>query len=416
MPATPSVQSPGQPSVRPPAGILNRMRGSISRVRIEGVVSRATGIFGFAFALQSLPSVIDSGTYLKPAWALALPIVLFGCLLAVVVTSIVGRGVAIATGVMALVFVLALVLWPAAVLYPDAVAGTQPWLWYLMVIGMSCAAVSFSVWLAAFYIGILPFIYAVVRTLPSGGEASVALASLDAFYVFILGAFALILVTSLRQAADRVDRAQGAAMLRYSVAVKQDALETERVHVDALVHDRVLTTLLTAARSSTAMERDLVVTMAEGALDALRSSGDGGNPGFEVELADLADRLSDAARVLSSSIGFARETVPQRAIPGDVAEAVFSAAVQAMVNSLQHAGVQAGAGEPLRIVSLHAMHGRGFTVQVSDTGVGFDPGTVPQERLGLRVSICERVAAVGGVVHVQSVPEAGTSIMIVWPA
>ena len=54
-------------------------------------------------------------------------------------------------------------------------------------------------------------------------------------------------------------------------------------------------------------------------------------------------------------------------------------------------------------------------MQVSDTGVGFDPAAVPQERLGLRVSIRERVATVGGAVQVQSVPGGGASIVIVWP-
>jgi signal transduction histidine kinase len=177
------------------------------------------------------------------------------------------------------------------------------------------------------------------------------------------------------------------------------------------------------------MERDLVVGMARDALDALHSADATVEPGFEVELSELAGRLEAAAQVLSSGIGYAQQTIPDRTVPGDVAEAVFSAAVQAMVNSLQHgsptapdasaragrAGSAASRAEPVRTVSVHAHRETGFTVQIADTGVGFDPSAVPQERLGLRVSIRERVAQVGGAVQVQSVPGGGTSIVIVWP-
>ena len=394
------------------------MRGSISRSRIETVASRVTGIFGFVFALQSLPAVIAAQSYVAPAWAVALPVVVFTGILAVVVTSIIGRGVAVAAGVTAGVFVLSLVLWPAAVLRPNEVAPSEPWLWYIMVVAMACAVVSFNMWLAGFYIVAVSLIYAVLRALPSGGEAGAGLAALDALYAFILGAVNLVLVTTLRMAADRVDRAQQAAMLRYSVAVKQDAMEAERLHVDALVHDRVLTTLLSASKSSSAMERDLVVEMARDALRALHSSGEAGDPGFEVPLAELAERLANAARVLSPGFDYAQQSIPGQSVPSDVAEAVFSAAVQAMVNSLQHADGDETVTGPVsieRTVSMHPLQGEGFTVQVSDTGVGFDPAAVPQERLGLRVSIRERVATVGGAVQVQSVPGGGASIVIVWP-
>ena len=392
------------------------MRGSISRSRIETVASQVTGIFGFVFALQSLPAVIDAQSYVAPAWAVALPVVVFGGILAVVVTSVIGRGVAVAAGVTAAVFVLSLVLWPAAVLQPNEVAPSQPWLWYLVVVCMACAVVSFNMWLAGFYIVAVSLIYAVLRALPSGGQAGAGLAALDALYVFLLGAVNLVLVTTLRSAADRVDRAQQAAMLRYSVAVKQDAMEAERLHVDALVHDRVLTTLLSASKSSSAMERDLVVGMARDALRALHSSGEAGDPGFEVLLGELAERLANAARVLSPGFDYAQQSIPGQSVPSDVAEAVFSAAVQAMVNSLQHADGDVTAPVSIeRTVSMHPLQGEGFTVQVSDTGVGFDPAAVPQERLGLRVSIRERVATVGGAVQVQSVPGGGASIVIVWP-
>jgi hypothetical protein len=114
-----------------------------------------------------------------------------------------------------------------------------------------------------------------------------------------------------------------------------------------------------------------------------------------------------------------------RWVPGDVAEAVLAAATQAMVNSTQHAGsgragttgsgAAAPAREPVRTVSIHPWADRGFTVLVADSGRGFDTASVSADRLGLRVSMRERMAAVGGLVSVKSLPGAGTSIVISWP-
>jgi signal transduction histidine kinase len=56
-----------------------------------------------------------------------------------------------------------------------------------------------------------------------------------------------------------------------------------------------------------------------------------------------------------------------------------------------------------------------LTIMVTDEGVGFDPQAVAADRLGLRASITDRIAAVGGTVQVWSSPGAGTSIMMSAP-
>ena len=97
-------------------------------------------------------------------------------------------------------------------------------------------------------------------------------------------------------------------------------------------------------------------------------------------------------------------------IPVAVAEAVYSAAVQAMVNSLQHAGPGARRWATVR------GDGNGVVVEVGDRGSGFDPRGVPNERLGVRVSILERVTSVGGGARVDSAPGTGTVVRLRWPA
>jgi signal transduction histidine kinase len=55
------------------------------------------------------------------------------------------------------------------------------------------------------------------------------------------------------------------------------------------------------------------------------------------------------------------------------------------------------------------------TVMIIDHGVGFDVDLVPDDRLGLRKSVVQRVEAVGGAVRIWSRPDSGTSIMISIP-
>jgi signal transduction histidine kinase len=54
-------------------------------------------------------------------------------------------------------------------------------------------------------------------------------------------------------------------------------------------------------------------------------------------------------------------------------------------------------------------------VQVGDAGSGFEPATVPTERLGVRVSIVERMSSAGGHADVESSPGAGTTVTLRWP-
>ncbi|MCU1402703.1 MAG: hypothetical protein JWM70_1027 [Microbacteriaceae bacterium] len=56
------------------------------------------------------------------------------------------------------------------------------------------------------------------------------------------------------------------------------------------------------------------------------------------------------------------------------------------------------------------------TIMVIDEGRGFDPDAVSADRLGLRVSVVERIKAVGGYVRIWSTPGNGTSVLISVPA
>ena len=56
-----------------------------------------------------------------------------------------------------------------------------------------------------------------------------------------------------------------------------------------------------------------------------------------------------------------------------------------------------------------------LTVMVTDQGAGFDPAAIPADRLGVRLSILDRISEAGGSAKVWSSVGAGTSVMIRMP-
>jgi hypothetical protein len=60
--------------------------------------------------------------------------------------------------------------------------------------------------------------------------------------------------------------------------------------------------------------------------------------------------------------------------------------------------------------------GGGVRIDARDQGVGFDPGRIPPDRLGLRESVLGRMEDVGGSATVRSAPGRGTTVVLSWHA
>jgi signal transduction histidine kinase len=265
-------------------------------------------------------------------------------------------------------------------------------------------------WASLYLVGI-PLIYAIIRITPAGGNVGPSRAALDSVFALILGGVITIIFFMLRTAAAAVDRAQQTALERYSHAVRQHAIEAERVQVDAIVHDSVLTTLLSAARAYTPEAQELAATMAGNAIGHLRDAvAVTPDTDAQVPAAVLFSRISEAAGTMSQPFDVRSTRLGRTSLPIPVAEALYSAAVQGMVNSLQHAG--AGVS---RWVEVKGMPHGAIQVQVGDEGAGFDLATVPTERLGVRVSIIERMSSAGGHADIASRPGSGTRVTLRWP-
>jgi signal transduction histidine kinase len=396
-----------------PGSLVRQPHNPISRPQIETVVSRSVAIFALLFGLQVVPAALQQLPTAATGWAIIFGVGIYGGIAATLVASFAKRWVRAVNAYVSLAYILALAGWSFVVEEPLTVATERPWLWLLCTVATSTAAIAFSTWQATAYLFVTPVVYGLVRITPAGGGALLSSATLDIAYAIILGGAVLILITLLRQAAASVDSAQGTALDRYAHAVRQHATEVERVQVDSIVHDSVLTTLLSAARAYTPEAKSLATRMAHSAMGHLKDAA-AASPDYDatVTLDQLATRIADSTSTLSGPFELRTRGVEAGSIPIQCSEALYSAAMQAMVNSLQHAG----AGDDVhRWLVVEGAAGGGIRIGVGDDGVGFTFDTIPNERLGLRVSIIERVTNAGGSVEIDAGIDRGAVIWINWP-
>ena len=388
-------------------------RSPISRPRVESVISRSVAAFGVVFALQSIPHFLRHSNEVHPLWLVVVATSVFTSIAVAFVLSIVRRRVAVAHSMVATIYFFALVTWPFAVQDAATTAADGYWLYQLISIGTASAAIGFPRWVAAAYLVVVTALYSVIRISMEGAGDRLLQSLLETAHSFIVGAAVITIVSILRSSSRRVDFAQAAALDRYAAAVRQHATEVERVQVDSIIHDSVLTTLLAAARASTDAERDLAATMARESIDHLRDAAlVTPEDGSSVKVGALADRVEASARAMPVDFEVRRRPLSTWTIPAPAADAVLAAAVQAMSNSAQHAG---DGPTVRRWITIRAAHPGGIDLEIGDTGRGFNLVDVPIDRLGVRVSIIERVANSGGSSEIDSVPGEGTVVCICWP-
>jgi len=384
----------------------------LSLLRLDAAFGRLTAALGVAFFLQTIPVMLGQLPNMAPAWSAVIVTLFVASLLACALAAIIKRMVRSAYLAFVLVYLVALVSWPFAVISVE-VAQREPgsyWLYFLLTIATAMASLALELPLAILYTVGAPVLYGVIRTTPPGGGVDPSLAVLDSVYSILLGGGILILIAVLRSAASDVDLAQQNALERYAHAVRQHATEAERVQVDSIVHDSVLTTLLSAARAFTPEAKALAATMAGNAIGHLREAV-AVAPDSEATVSGelVAQRIVSAADTMSQPFAVRTHAEEWCMIPVHVAEAAYSATVQAMVNSLQHAGPDVE-----RWVDLRSHGHQSFTIEVGDRGIGFDPTLIPNERLGVRVSILERVVSAGGRAHIDTAPGKGTVVVLAW--
>ncbi|MGB6180347.1 MAG: ATP-binding protein [Rhodococcus sp. (in: high G+C Gram-positive bacteria)] len=208
-----------------------------------------------------------------------------------------------------------------------------------------------------------------------------------------------------------LDRTRLSTYAQAAKAAAVQARTVERRRFDGLIHDNVMSTLLAAARGP--MDGRLVeqAQVALRELDALRSEGlstlDFGPREVVAHLRASAESADPAVRLACT----VDPDAAQSSIPAETVRTVGAAMAEAVRNSMRHAGSEAG-----RAVDV-SMSRAELRVVVADDGRGFDLAAVPAHRLGVRVSIVDRMQRLpGGSARVSTSLGGGTSVDLCWVA
>ena len=218
-----------------------------------------------------------------------------------------------------------------------------------------------------------------------------------------------------------------------SAKAQELAVMEERQHLARELHDAVSQTLFSASLIAEALPelwqanpeegRELLVKLQQlsrGALAEMRALL------MELRPAALAEAgMGDLLRQLGQAVS-GREGIPVTVTvdegceprlggtPAEVRITLYRIAQEALNNVVKHA--QASRVEvSLRCAAPAPAEGGRVELCIRDDGLGFDPGAVSQDRLGLGI-MHERAESIQARFEVESAPGSGTEVRVAWPA
>ena len=372
--------------------------------RVTRTMSLALGVGGAVFGLLALGGFLGQLGQFQPWWSWGVAIGTFIPLFLMAVLSRVApvRALRVLGAVSAVSHLGGLVL-----LVPALVDGTldgqfgTPWLLGVSTVGTAAAAVAWRPAIAWPYLVACVVALGVDRWLASDGSLG-DIPFQDAVFTLLFDTVFTALALATYRAGRVLDATADVAIAETRHSAAAGARARERTRVEALLHDSVLVALLASARGSDRAARQAQDALGE--LDAVVAS-----PG-DAPLAGTAWlwRLQSLTTDLAPEARFSHDDLSTASIPPDAAQAVLEATAEAVRNSVLHAGPASRA--------VHArVEGDEVEVTVLDDGEGFDPDAVRPGRLGLSVSILERMRALpGGRATIVSLPGVGTRVSIGW--
>lgn len=375
---------------------------------VRRMTARLVGLLVLLSAPAWLHAAVDQRGLMWP-WcqALSLVAVLLPAAWLVWVSWRLGD-VRVPSAVLAAGVAVCLVLWPVGVRDVEAAADGLPWLWLVLPMTLAALATLGSLPLSLAYGAGIGAAYALVRVQPVGGSGTVVVAVLEAVLLCSLAVGPVVLVGGARRAAERLDAMADAAAAASAEASRAAAAVATRRELDAVVHDTVLATLHTAVRDPGAPELPRLADRALGTLATVRPEVTSAQP---VPAAEVGRRLQTTLGAVAPDAYLDVRDGPD--VPAEVARALTDAALEAARNARRHGG-GAGAAPDIGVVVAATVDGTGLQVTVADDGVGFDPSLVPPQRMGLEVSVRQRMTRVGGRAEVVTATGSGTTVRLAW--
>lgn len=394
------------------AGPLASSRAStFAARRIDIILGR---VYSFVLGLSTLEMTLNAlkqAPYLQP--------VLFWLTLGSVVASVIGLAISnwFLDGskiwyTLHLASVLAtVVFWQFQVTDPNHLpVDFTPWVWWGLGMASLSAGFGLNIRWSAVFITLIPVWFVFLRLSPEGGSSSLGRAVQDAVYTFLISAVFTSLILMLKSRAAQQDAANLETQVAAAKVASIDAIQRERIRLSAVVQRKIITALERAASANSPEARSEATRLAQKAIQRLA------NYTFEefdyretVSVASLFNAIEVAVLAQGHNFKIDSEAIGSVQVPAGVSLAITEATMQAVANSIMHAG----GPEVNRTLVLRA-NDKGLKVVVKDDGVGFWPAKVHKDRLGFRVMIARNVESVGGHVNLQTAPGEGTSVILKW--
>jgi signal transduction histidine kinase len=384
-----------------------------AETRAYRVIALAFGPAAVVFGLLTEPATTAQWPYYAPWWsALAVTgvyvVPLLLCALSFVANA---RQIRSISAVGAVAYLLGVCLMGPALGGQQLADQASPWLLGVATIGTTLAALAWRMPVAGPAIVAACVLVAVDRVAAGGGGLLVT-GLQDALYTFMFS----IVFAALAQVATRsgfhADRAATAARAEAVTAASARARLQERSRINALVHDSVLATLLAAGRGDDDQSYPLVRAQARRALGQLSHVQEESENRSSMDAIDFVWALQAMTTDISPDAMFSHELDIDREIPAEVVEAISEASLEALRNSERHAG------RVDRVVNRSAhvrVTNSEIEVTILDDGAGYDSSRVSPMRLGVSVSIIERMRWLhGGEARVTSLPGVGTRVSLTW--
>ena len=284
-----------------------------------------------------------------------------------------------------------------------------PWIYEALGVAGIAASLSLPVSWAVTYLVATPVAWILIRESTSNSQFVYWDSLLGAIYVFLFSSSVAAMVWMLRSSAKKADVEAQKAALVAAEGARVDAIERERLRVDALVHDQVLTTLMVASQTKTEADAAMVAQMSKNAIEKL----------MQFSSTQVSDETPITVQSLFESLRTISENLPAPVlvdmgntsaieVPAEVAAAFSEATIQALANSVQHAG------RGVRRELILRAEGDEIKIIVQDNGKGFRASRVSKDRVGIRLSIRRRMSAVGGAAKVDATPDKGCKIILIW--
>jgi len=285
----------------------------------------------------------------------------------------------------------------------DALARMHPMLGWYFVIAAAGAVVLTRRWRFTFVVVLAPLLLMVNAT--AIGELQFVSVE-DVMLDMTTNLATIGALTWLLRLAETSD-ASGAQQRAQAVELAARQASTRAQHeANSFIHDHILSALIAVANGLP--DRAALRDSARQALDSLSAGTTVASPvATRTLLNDVAGRVGVMAGDIRTDVVLTRE----HEIPSEVAQAVTEATLEAVRNSLRHAGSD---DTPVtRRVTLTS-DACGISIEVSDNGCGFDPAVAGRGRHGVSGSIIARMQDVGGRATVDSVPGEGACVTLRW--